>query len=1185
MKRIILLTVLALVVSTAVSAQPYPTITAVSPAQNALGISASATIRIQFSNSIESSTLNSSTVIVYGSLTGYHTGSISWLELLKRASFDPDIDFARGELVTVTVTTGVRIPGGDYMQEPFVWNFIIGVVGGSGTFGPANPELESGSKPTGIRAADFDGDSDIDLVTLRVSPDQYIITTWDNDGSGDFTGTNSETDDSYDALDDLIPVDMDRDGDIDIMMEFLDWSDGQSFELTCVDNPFSATIYPAYLAGADGFNSGYAVTDFDGDGYRDAIQTYFSNSGFNSVRVLTYDEYSNSFDWAWDHTTEPKIHNHTCIADFDNDGKIDFATTNETDDSIAVWINNGGSSFTLSGTFASGRPPTAISAADLNGDGYADLVTVNRGQDDISVLLNDGTGAFGTPSVFDVDNEPNSLVLADLDDDGDLDIATANPVEYTVTVLLNDGHGDFSGSRTEFASGTSTRPPGHITAADFDGDGDIDLATSNGGYYSSYIYILFNIAQPQIVSTLPDQNELNVDPSANISVTFNMDMNGSTINSSSFVVSTRTKGFAAGSISYDNPSRTATFNPTGDFDAGEIVTISLTPDIESADGAPLVSYAWSFTVIADAGSARFDNDVVYGTGVFPRYVLAADLNGDGHLDLAVANRNSHYVSVLLNDGDGTFAAQVTYAVGSYPLYLFAADLDGDGDIDLAVANSNDDDISILKNNGSGAFPSRTDYPTANYPSSIHGGDLDGDGDIDLITGSSGDIAVLLNSGSGAFPAHDDYPTGSPITRAYVFDYDDDGDLDVAAVQPNADAVVLLANNGYGALVVDQTYATGDQPGYICAADIDDDGDLDMIVTNRLDDNITIRKNNGNGTFAPLPVNVAAGTGPVEVVASDLDADGDLDLAIANYNTDGVTVLFNNGAGSFSYSDFEDAGDGPYGIFSADLDGDGTMDLVVTNLLDVSLSVLLNNDIDCVTLPVTSTDVDIPFVARGDTFAILNFASESLDSVTICVHPGQVPPYLPAGTDWVHRYYEIAPHPPGATFEADVTLYYDQAEFDGSGLVEEHALYLYRYDAGGHAWEINEGILNIAVNSIRCTGITTFSIWGFSDTEALVGDEPGQLPVAMTLFQNYPNPFNPATQIKYYLSRDSDVKLAVYDILGRMVVTLVNGKQEKGYRTITWNGKDHAGRPSASGVYFYKLVAGDFVQTRKMVLLR
>jgi len=94
-----------------------------------------------------------------------------------------------------------------------------------------------------------------------------------------------------------------------------------------------------------------------------------------------------------------------------------------------------------------------------------------------------------------------------------------------------------------------------------------------------------------------------------------------------------------------------------------------------------------------------------------------------------------------------------------------------------------------------------------------------------------------------------------------------------------------------------------------------------------------------------------------------------------------------------------------------------------------------------------------------------------------------------------------------------------------------------------------------------------------------------LPKAFALYQNYPNPFNPTTIIKYDLPVPSEVKLEIFDILGRRVRVLVDTKQQAGFHNALWDGKTAAGRSVATGVYFYRIEAKEFVKTRKMLLVR
>ena len=93
------------------------------------------------------------------------------------------------------------------------------------------------------------------------------------------------------------------------------------------------------------------------------------------------------------------------------------------------------------------------------------------------------------------------------------------------------------------------------------------------------------------------------------------------------------------------------------------------------------------------------------------------------------------------------------------------------------------------------------------------------------------------------------------------------------------------------------------------------------------------------------------------------------------------------------------------------------------------------------------------------------------------------------------------------------------------------------------------------------------------------------PVAFRLRQNYPNPFNPETTIRFDLPENSYVRLEIYNLLGQRVATLADSRQTAGRYTLTWNGKDLKGNNVASGIYFYKLTAGDLVHVKKMVLTR
>jgi hypothetical protein len=97
--------------------------------------------------------------------------------------------------------------------------------------------------------------------------------------------------------------------------------------------------------------------------------------------------------------------------------------------------------------------------------------------------------------------------------------------------------------------------------------------------------------------------------------------------------------------------------------------------------------------------------------------------------------------------------------------------------------------------------------------------------------------------------------------------------------------------------------------------------------------------------------------------------------------------------------------------------------------------------------------------------------------------------------------------------------------------------------------------------------------------------PTQVPASYALNQNYPNPFNPSTEISFSLKQSGQVRLSVYNVLGQQVRTLINQEMTEGPHSVTWDGRSDNGSPAASGIYFYRIQANDYVDTRKMTLLK
>ena len=345
--------------------------------------------------------------------------------------------------------------------------------------------------------------------------------------------------------------------------------------------------------------------------------------------------------------------------------------------------------------------------------------------------------------------------------------------------------------------------------------------------------------------------------------------------------------------------------------------------------------------VALASGPAFDSHTDYQTGDEPISICAADFNGDGNPDLAVADFGWGRISILLGNGKGAFAAPVNYVVGNAAWSICAADFDGDGMPDLAVADIGSGFISILRNNGNGTFATAVNYTVGEGPSSVSAVDVDGDGKPDLAVANdrSNSISILRNNGIGTFAAAVDYSVGDHPHSVCCADLDGDGKLDLA-VANYSNNVSVLRNNGNGTFAGAVNYAAGYDPTSVCAADFDGDGKQDLAVADFGYQNVSILRNNGDGSFA-VAVNYSVGVAPNSICASDFDRDGKTDLAVANSGSNTLSVLINNGDGSFASALNYSVGNNPLSVWAADFDKDGRQDLAVANEHSNTVSILLN----------------------------------------------------------------------------------------------------------------------------------------------------------------------------------------------------------------------------------------------------
>ncbi len=351
-------------------------------------------------------------------------------------------------------------------------------------------------------------------------------------------------------------------------------------------------------------------------------------------------------------------------------------------------------------------------------------------------------------------------------------------------------------------------------------------------------------------------------------------------------------------------------------------------------------------------------------------VAFADMDGDGDLDVLVANTAGENNSLYWNNGQGLFTRAGTgpfVSEGGNSRDIAVGDIDGDGDLDILVANSPAQPNFLYVNRGGaqggveGTFESVKSSPVAIDNANSRRAafaDIDGDGDLDLFVANSSDNDNFLYVNQGGTQGGNEgnfaRVTNSPVVsdggvshQGCFGDIDNDGDLDLfvpnhgGVVGGQGDVNFLYTNDGSGNFtrVVLGRVAT-DVNHSLCAAfgDLDDDGDLDLFVGNNQGQDNSLYLNLGGGDFISVPSrSIVDDAGESKgALLTDIDADGDLDLLVANKVGDHNMVYMNDGRGAFSIQAFgplvSDAGDS-YNVAVGDLNSDGQADIMFANLAE------------------------------------------------------------------------------------------------------------------------------------------------------------------------------------------------------------------------------------------------------------
>ena len=452
-------------------------------------------------------------------------------------------------------------------------------------------------------------------------------------------------------------------------------------------------------------------------------------------------------------------------ADLDNDGDMDVLSAlgyRTSEGNIAWYENDGSGNFGQQQviTLDAGGGAESVFAADLDSDGGMDALSAswnfNTSEGKIAWYKNDGSGNFGPQQTIALAAYfAHSVFAADLDNDGDMDVLSASTDYTTIDSKIawyeNDGNGNF-GSQQIITTAVEHILTGF--AADLDNDGDVDLLSASNGYNTFDSKIVWhendgngNFAAEQVITL--DAFGSQVVYAADLNNDGNLDV----------VSASHDTNFVSKIVWYENEGN-------GSFGAQQVVlssveTISLTPlqvhaaDLDNDGDQDLLSASFeAFGGIEKVAWYENEGNGNFGTQQIlvdpvcclfgPPFVVTADLENDGDLDVLWSSGFDNKIAWFENEGSGDFGTEnIITAISDDAYDVYAADLDNDGDQDVLSASGGGVNVAWYKNNGSGNFgPQQAITTDAGTIYDVFAADLDNDGDQDVLSASYYDNKIV-----------------------------------------------------------------------------------------------------------------------------------------------------------------------------------------------------------------------------------------------------------------------------------------------------------------------------------------------------------------------------------------------------------------------------------------------------------